>query len=297
MGRRPDGFHLLESVFLPLDLADDLEVALVPGAADALALQQDAAGGDGAPGVPADASNLALRAVRAYREATGLAEGVRVTLRKRIPAAAGLGGGSSDAAAVLRALVALAPGVAGPAALPDLALRLGADVPFFLEPRPALVSGIGERIEALPGVPSLALVLALPGTRLATAAVFREYDVSGAALTPAGAASTMPDRLAAWITAGLAAARVPAELFVNDLEPAATRLAPAIRTLRRALAQRGALVVGLSGSGPTVYGIFGDRRVAQEAAHRLGLAAPARAIVASTLPSPAAEFVGASPNW
>lgn len=287
---------MLESVFLPLDLADEIEVALVAGAADALALGADAAGAHGL-GVPADASNLALRAVRAFREATGLAEGVRVSLRKRIPAAAGLGGGSSDAAAVLRALATLAPGAAGPAVLPELALRLGADVPFFLDPRPALVSGIGERIEALPGVPALALVLALPGTPLSTATVFQEYDRSGAALTPAGAGSTMPVRLAAWITAGLAAARAPAELFVNDLEPAATRLAPAIRTLRRALAQRGALIVGLSGSGPTVYGIFEDRRVAQEAAHRLGLAEPARAIVASTLPSPAAQFVGASPNW
>jgi 4-diphosphocytidyl-2-C-methyl-D-erythritol kinase len=282
VGTRPDGFHLLESVFLPLDLGDDVEVALLPGGEDTLALEGDAAD------VPADVSNLALRAAALFRRAACLSGGVRVRLRKRIPAAAGLGGGSSDAAAVLRGLARLAPGALAAEELAELALRLGADVPFFLDPRPALVSGIGERIEALPGVPAFALVLALPGTPLSTAAVFREYDLSRAALTPAGAGSSMPGRLAAWAAAGLAAASAPAELPVNDLEPAATRLAPAITALKRALAQCGALVVGLSGSGPTLYGIFEDRRVAQEAAHRLALAAPARAIVASTLPSPTA---------
>jgi 4-diphosphocytidyl-2-C-methyl-D-erythritol kinase len=269
-------------VFLPLDLGDEVEVALLPGGEDAIVVEGDA------DGVPADASNLALRAAALFRQAAGLAGGIRVRLRKRIPAAAGLGGGSSDAAAVLRGLTRLAPGALVAAQLAELALRLGADVPFFLDARPALVSGIGERIEPLAGVPALALALALPGTALSTAAVFREYDLSRAALTPAGAGSSMPGRLAAWTAAGLAAASAPADLPVNDLEPAATRLAPAIAPLKRALAQRGALVVGLSGSGPAVYGIFEDRRVAQEAAHRLALAAPARAIVASTLPSPAA---------
>jgi 4-diphosphocytidyl-2-C-methyl-D-erythritol kinase len=291
VGRRADGFHLLESVFLPLDLADDVEVALLPGGQDTIAVEGDVRG------VPANASNLALRAAALFREAAvreaavrevaGLG-GVRVRLRKRIPAAAGLGGGSSDAAAVLRVLAQLTPGAVDAMRLAELALRLGADVPFFLDPRPALVSGIGERIEPLAGVPGLALVLALPGTSLSTAAVFRDYDLSRAALTPAGAGPSMVGRLAAWTAAGLAAASTPAELLVNDLEPAATRLAPALAPLKRKLAQCGALVVGLSGSGPTVYGIFEDRRAAQEAAHRLALAAPARAIVASTLPSPAA---------
>ena len=156
VGRRPDGTHELESVFVPIDLADELELEIeerAEGAAEvALALS------GGGEGVPADAENLAVREARAFLDAAGLRARVRVALAKRIPAAAGLGGGSSDAGAVLRALAERFPGAVDSERLAAIALRLGSDVPFFLDPRPALVGGVGERRAPLPGhLPALAI--------------------------------------------------------------------------------------------------------------------------------------------
>jgi 4-diphosphocytidyl-2-C-methyl-D-erythritol kinase len=176
VGRRPDGYHELESLFLPLDLADELELELEPAGASRVSLRLDGAAG----GLPSDSRNLALRAAEGFLEAGGLRREVRIRLRKRIPAGAGLGGGSSDAAAVLRGLAVACPGALQDAALRGLALELGADVPFFLDPRPALVSGIGERCEPLAGAwPERILLLAHPGLALSTARVFAAYDGSG----------------------------------------------------------------------------------------------------------------------
>ena len=160
----------------------------------------------------------------AFLEAAGIEAGLRLVLEKRIPAAAGLGGGSSDAAAVLRGLARIYPDALSPQGLRELALGLGADVPFFLDPRPALVTGVGEEIEPIPGIPALSLLLAHPGVPLATPDVYRAYDASGASLTPVRAGSTMP---------GISALReggdhALAELLENDLEPAAVRLCPRI---------------------------------------------------------------------
>lgn len=255
LGRRPDGYHELESLFLPLDLADEVEVQEGPEPGVALELE------GACDGVPADGSNLAARAARAFAEAAGLAGGVRIRLRKRIPAAAGLGGGSSDAGAVLRTLAARHPERLSPERLRSLALGLGADVPFFLDPRPARVTGIGERIEAVEGIPSLALLLASPGTPLSTAEVFRAWDALAPASTPRSRPSGPswlrgPSSLAAWVADGAA----------NDLEPAAVRLCPAIARVRESLREAGALAVGLSGSGPTLFGLFPSRTAAERAA-------------------------------
>jgi len=258
LGRRPDGYHELESLFLPLDLADEVEVQERPEPGVALELE------GACDGVPDDASNLAARAARAFAEAAGLAGGLRIRLRKRIPAAAGLGGGSSNAGAVLRTLDALHPEHLSAQRLRSLALGIGADVPFFLDPRPARVTGIGERIEALEGIPSLALLLTSPGTPLSTAEVYRAWD----ALAPTPAPRSRPSALggpsgsrslAAWL----------AEQGVNDLEPAAVRLCPAIARLRQGLREAGALAVALSGSGPTLFGVFASRSAAERAAAQL----------------------------
>ena len=174
---------------------------------------------------------------------------------------ASLGGGSSDAGAVLRALAALHPGLLDGPALARLALGLGADVPFFLDPRPAWVRGIGEEIEPLAGLPTLALLLAHPGISLATAAVYAEFDRRSGALTPARSRPTLrppfgsgsPEetfaKLLEWLAEG--------QLW-NDLEAAAVGLCPEIRVLRDGLERAGARAVGMSGSGATVFGVFGD---------------------------------------
>jgi 4-diphosphocytidyl-2-C-methyl-D-erythritol kinase len=282
-GRRADGYHELESVFLPLDLADEVRVEASPGAGVSLALEGDAAG------VPSGDTNLALRAARAFAEAGGLSEGLSLRLCKRVPVAAGLGGGSSDAGAVLRALSALRPGRVAPDRLRAIALGLGADVPFFLDPRPAWVRGIGERIEPLAGLPPLSLLLANPGLPLATAEVYRAFDALSPALTPEDPTPRMR-ALQALRESGGDVRRVAREALAvvvrNDLEAAATRLCPPVARLRARLGELGALAVGLSGSGPTLYGIFPDRGAADRAAGSAGLPAGAWVRVARTLASP-----------
>lgn len=271
LARRPDGYHELESLFAPLDLSDELTLEIARADAPAVALRVEPE----TAGAPADASNLAARAAALFLAEARLALRVEIALTKRTPVAAGLGGGSSDAAAVLRALAACAPGALAPERLAQLALRLGADVPFFLDPRPAWVRGIGEQIAPVAGLPALALVLANPGEPLATREVFRVYDV----LHPDAqqASSGAPPDLARLVADPAALAR----LLQNDLEPAALRLCPAVRRLRGELSGRGALAVGMSGSGPTLFGVF-ESLAAARAAAAAPLRPPAWLRVATT---------------
>jgi 4-diphosphocytidyl-2-C-methyl-D-erythritol kinase len=272
LGCREDGYHLLESLFVPIDLADRVEIALSDIPSVELRIEGNA------PDVPTDGSNLAVRAAVAFLEEARLRAGLRLVLEKRIPAAAGLGGGSSDAAAVLRGLARIHPGVISPQGLRELALGLGADIPFFLDPRPALVTGVGEEIEPIRGVPALSLLLVHPGVGLATSDVYRAYDASRASLTPVRPGSTMPV-ISALREGGDHAL---AELLENDLEQAAVRLCPRIGPFRQAIEGSGALGVGMSGSGPTFFGIFRDTIAAGRARDRLNLAPPVRTWLTST---------------
>ena len=270
-GRRPDGYHELESVFLPLDLADDVFVELAPEPGVRLAVE-------GPVAAPAGEENLAYRAARAFLAGAGLEDqGVALRLTKRIPSPGGLGGGSSDAGTVLRALGQLLPGVLGEEALASLALGLGADVPYFLAPRPAWVSGIGERIAPLESFPPLCLVLVHPGKSLATPDVFAAFDAAPVSLTAPDPRPTIrrlstpreqggPARTAA--LAGLSGEDWWS-LTANDLEPAATRLCPEVAELREELEATQALAVGMSGSGPTLYGVHAGVDAARDAAARL----------------------------
>ncbi|MCH2172154.1 4-(cytidine 5'-diphospho)-2-C-methyl-D-erythritol kinase [Myxococcota bacterium] len=274
VGQREDGYHELDSLMLPLDLADDVRIRAVPDPAAAIRIRvlresaHQAPGGAPPPGdVPEGPENLAVRAGEAFLAEAGLSYRLEIELTKRIPAAAGLGGGSSDAAAVLRGLWQLFPGAVTQEWLDEAALRLGADVPFFLRPRPARIRGIGERIEEWPGMPSLPLVLAHPGEFLVTGDVFRAFDgpASGAGNTltprarpprmrPAGRRPT-PSQ----ILAGLG------PVLENDLAEPAEQLCAGIRPLRDRLARAEALAVGMSGSGSTVFGVFESLADAQQA--------------------------------
>jgi len=169
LGRRPDGYHEIESLFVPLDFGDGLHIRRRAGPGIVLRL-----GGEAAQGVPTGRENLAWQAAQGFLEAAGLDFGVALRLEKRIPAPGGLGGGSSDAGAVLRGLCALAPGRAE--GVRGLALSLGADVPFFLDPRPALVEGVGERIQPVDGLPALDVAIAHPRLPLSTGAVYAAFD-------------------------------------------------------------------------------------------------------------------------
>ncbi len=267
-GRRADGYHELDSVFVPIDWADEVAVELEPAPARGVRLSLEGA----AEGLPAGDENLAARAARGFLEAAGLRQVVALRLTKRIPVAAGLGGGSSDAGAVLRALTALCPGALELRALAALALRLGADVPYFLDPRPARVRGIGERVEPLAELPPLCLLLAHPGVPLATAEVYRAYDALRAASRGASAAGPGPPL-------------PPGFELHNDLEPAALRLCPPLGRLRRQLRELCPHGVGMSGSGPTLFALFPGPDEAEAAARRAAFQPPAWCRVAHSVGS------------
>ncbi|MFL5872710.1 MAG: 4-(cytidine 5'-diphospho)-2-C-methyl-D-erythritol kinase [Solirubrobacterales bacterium] len=244
---REDGLHELCSLFEPLELADLIEVS--PAERDEVIC----------PGV--EGENLAARALAGLRERGWQREPLRVEIEKRVPAAAGLGGGSGDAAAVLR----LAAGEV--ADLPELAAELGADVPSQLRPSLALVQGAGERVELLPEPAEHAAVLLPGGGGLSTAAVFAECDRLGLG-RPAGELEELAERLRHAAGAGASPFSYP-ELLVNDLEPAARSLRPDVGEALDSLRAAGAPLAILSGSGPTAVGLFPDLAAAEAAAERL----------------------------
>jgi 4-diphosphocytidyl-2-C-methyl-D-erythritol kinase len=281
VGRRPDGYHELESLFLPIGLADSVRVSrrVAPGVA--LTLRGEARG------VPDDGRNLAVRAAERFLAEARRSDGVAIELTKRIPAPGGLGGGSSDAGAVLRALGRLHPGAVTPERLAGLALALGADVPFFLDPRPALVTGIGERVEPVDDFPVFMLLLAHPGTSLSTPAVYAAYDDQPASLTAPGVGPSIRALLASreqgW-PRSLDWSFVRS-LVRNELEPAATRLCPVVAEIRKEIEAAGALAVSLSGSGPTLFGVFPSEDAANEARRRIPRRPGLRTWVVKTAPS------------
>jgi 4-diphosphocytidyl-2-C-methyl-D-erythritol kinase len=252
---RADGLHELCSLFEPLTLTDAIGVA--EAERDEVIC----------PGVEGD--NLAARALAALRERGWGAAPLRIEIEKRIPVAAGLGGGSADAAAVLRLARDPADGAAG--WIPDLegiACGLGADVPSQLSPALALVRGAGERVERLPEPSPHAVVLLPGGGGLHTAEVFAEADRLGLG-RGADALEDLAERLRFAASACASPLAYP-DLLVNDLEPAARSLRPEIGDALDALRAAGAPHAMLTGSGPTAFGIFGDLAAAHAAAEALG---------------------------
>jgi 4-diphosphocytidyl-2-C-methyl-D-erythritol kinase len=238
LGRRPDGYHEIETVMLAVDLADRVAFWRRPPGELALSVS----GGE----APADQSNLALRAARAVQAAAGRREGLHLHIDKRIPAGGGLGGGSSDAAAVLRGLNRLWKLGARAGDLEALGAALGSDVNFFLRGGLAVCTGRGEVVRPLPAVPRAGLVLYLPGTHLATAEVYARVRIPLTAGCRSGKnllEGLSRDDLE---TAGR-------ELF-NRLEEPVFEQHPELAAAReRLLASPRALGALLSGSGSTIY--------------------------------------------
>jgi 4-diphosphocytidyl-2-C-methyl-D-erythritol kinase len=244
---RDDGLHELCSLFEPLALADLIEVS--PAERDEVVC------------AAVDGENLAAKALAGLRERGWEHEPLRVEIEKRVPVAAGLGGGSGDAAAILR----LAAGEV--ADLPQLAAELGADVPSQLRPSLALVRGAGQLVEPLPKPAEHAAVLLPGGGGLSTAAVFAECDRLGLGRPPAELGE-LAGRLRQVAGAGASPLSYP-DLLVNDLEPAARSLRPDVGEALDALRGAGAPLAILSGSGPTAVGLFPDLAAAGAAAERL----------------------------
>jgi 4-diphosphocytidyl-2-C-methyl-D-erythritol kinase len=298
LGRaRADGLHELCSLFEPLALADLLRIT------DA---ERDEVV---CPGV--EGENLAARALAALRERGWDRPPLRIEIEKRTPVAAGLGGGSADAAAVLRLAVesggeaeqlaaapervrsnrriptesANAPRFA--ADLPAIAAELGADVPSQLRPALALVRGAGERVEPLPTPADHAALLLPGGGGLSTKAVFDEADRLGL-----GREESELDEIAVRLRAAAGDGASPlayAELLVNDLEPAARRLRPDIGDALDALRTTGSPAIFLSGSGPTAVGLFPTIHEAERAASRLDRDDAIVTLAGSSAPPPGAK--------
>lgn len=276
---RPDGYHDLQSLMVPLDLGDAVEVRVSPRAGPVTCRT---------PGHPEldGAANLAARAAEAFRARFGVDRGMAIRVEKRTPITAGLGGGSSDAAAVLRCL-ARACGVRDQAALAEVGLSIGSDVPFFLGPGPAWAAGRGERLRPV-AVPTQHLVLLYPRDPALAIRAGQAYGWLDAAREgrpvrplPRPGPRFRPTQVG------------------NDLEAPCMAHHPALGALRGLLVGAGATAALMSGSGPTVFGLFAGRAQARRAARVVESALgdqPVEVLVARTVQRPPRVATWRSPR-
>ncbi|MDF9407061.1 4-(cytidine 5'-diphospho)-2-C-methyl-D-erythritol kinase [Pelotomaculum isophthalicicum JI] len=251
LGKRPDGYHQVETVMQSIELHDCLEFTPLE---DGVSLT--VAGGE----VPSGADNLVYRAALLMRKLAGDKKGISIKLNKNIPVAAGLGGGSADAAATLSALNEIW-GIHLPARdLLSLGEKLGSDVPFCLLGGTALAGGRGELLESLPPCPRMGLVLVKPSFGVSTASVYRAYDSCPSGKRPGTVAmiKAIGERDIDCIVQNLA----------NVLEIATISMHPEIAGIKKRLLEAGALGVLMSGSGPTVFGVTADLEAARAVADR-----------------------------
>ena len=248
-GRRADGYHSIETLAVFTRFGDRVEVA------DA---ERDhfAVSGRYASDVPSDGGNLVIKARDALRLHCGSSVGpASISLQKNLPVASGIGGGSSDAAAVLRALVPLWRLSLNDAELARIGLMLGADLPMCLAGQPLLARGVGDDITPVPGFPALGLVLVNPGVAVSTPQVFANLQSPENGALPKLPATIDFHSLRNWL-----------DITRNDLEPAATVMAPAIGAAKSALDRAGSGFTRMSGSGATCFGLFETGNVAKRAA-------------------------------
>lgn len=272
--RDASGFHGVDTLYCSLHLADSVVVR--PGAAAAPSLEVSHGQPlTTAPELGPIKDNLAVRAARAFMERVGLDTGPEIRLVKRIPVGGGLGGGSSDAAAVLRGLARLNPGAVSAGDLMELGAGLGSDVPFFVRGAPlAHGAGRGERLAVWPPLPPRPVVLAVPDSPVATADAFAwlDEDRPSGPPVPRGPRHDAPqlDWHAVAAEAG------------NDFEAPVFRRHARLAELRDALRDHGARPALLAGSGSTVFGVFEDRDAAGRAADALGADPSIRTLVTRT---------------
>jgi len=255
-GRRPDGYHNLFTLMCPVDLYD--EVSLEKSLEALSVVCSD-------PNVPDDETNLAYRAARhflqqfASRHSLPQHTGLKISIKKRIPVAAGLGGGSSNAAAVLHGINHLFGNPFSIRELMAMGLDIGADVPFFIFGKPAIATGIGEVLESFPNLVSYFVLLIYPGIGVSTAEVYKNLDLG---LT--NCEKKLKEVL------------LKHEVFnavqhsCNDLESFALSRYPEIQAAKKSLLKQGAVAALMSGSGSSVFGLFDDQQAAQSAKLLLG---------------------------
>jgi len=249
-GRRADGYHDLRMVMQTLDLHDTLVCRPLENGRIVLRLEAQQTEAD----LPTDGRNLIVRAAETLLAACAPGRGAEIVLTKRIPVAAGLAGGSSNAAAALCALRTLYDLPVSDEQLTEIGLTLGADVPYCLAGGSRLAEGVGERLTALPDMPPCAVLLAKPPIAVSTAEVFRAFKGSYA-----GADADWNVLLA---DGGL---RAIAQAMRNDLEAVTIAMHPVIADIKECMLASGAAGSLMSGSGPTVFGLFSDKEDAVRA--------------------------------
>ena len=261
VGRRSDGYHLLDSLMVPISLYDEIliqaeietgsgEKREEHGQASIIVTCDD-------PTLPSDETNLAYKAAALLLQETRMQAKIAIDIRKRIPAGAGLGGGSSDAAAVLKSLNMLLSLGFSEAQLCAFAVRLGADVPFFISCRPARIGGIGEILTVVPPLPARWLVITVPPFGVSTSWAYRRFDELPAFEIPPESSGNFPD--GDWSPSS----------FVNDLERAVLPTYPLVGQIKEQLLRLGAEGALMSGSGSSVLGIFPTHTSAEQAAQSL----------------------------
>jgi len=250
LSRRPDGYHELRMIMQRIDLCDEITITMTDTRGIRVTCDRH--------GVPDGPGNIAWRAADALLGLSGQAIGLDIAINKNIPVAAGLGGGSSDAATVLMGVNDLLGLALTKDQLMNIGVKLGADVPFFIFERTALAEGIGERLTPIEGIPAAWLVLVNPNIHVSTSWVYQNLQ-----LTPDRKEYTMP-RLYGTI-ADICA------VLANDLESVTIGRFSVIEDIKKRLIDTGALGALMSGSGPTVFGIFSDEHGARRSAAKLAL--------------------------
>jgi len=250
IGRRPDGYHELVSFMAPVGLFDRLELEMTRQGRIRIECR-------GFP-VPDNEDNLVFRAAEAFFSQTGIAPGLILKLTKNIPVAAGLGGGSSDAAGTLMALNSMCPNPLLPEDLGMMAARLGADVPFFLRHRPCIARGIGEILEPIEKWPRFWYVIVTPPFRVSTSWVYGNFKLE---LTKGENDSIINAIKKGPLDVG--------RFLENDLESVTASHFPVINAIKKLLVGAGAEGALMSGSGPSVFGIFRSKEQALGAEKRL----------------------------
>jgi len=263
LGKRKDGFHELCLLNTAIDLADEVEI--LPGGKDVRTETNH-------PDVPDDENNLCRRAALTFfKHLPHTRQGLLIRTNKKIPVAGGLGGGSSNAAAVLYGLDLLTGAGLSEKELQEIGAEVGSDVPFFLARSPAWVGGRGEIIEPAPSLPFSFYVIVYPDFGVSAAHAYSGWDLTR---------NRKKD-----IVEGPCSKKVPiqADEFRNDLEPLISAWHPEIHEVREALYGLGAFVAMMSGSGPTVFGIFPDEGLAEEAVRQFKVKSNKGAVVSRPL--------------
>lgn len=262
ISRRPDGYHELRMIMQRIDLCDDITITLTESPEITVTC--------GKEGVPDGPANIAWKAARIMLDLSNTSRGASIEITKNIPAAAGLGGGSSDAATVLIGMNQLLELGLSEQRLMEIGVTLGADVPFFIFQKTALAEGIGEKLSAMPEMPKAWILLVNPGVHVSTSWVYKTLQLTS-------------ERVLARLPEFFGTITAVCSILSNDLESVTIPAFPVIAEIKNRMMQLGAVGSMMSGSGPTVFGIFNSRDEAVNACREISADTEWFAAVAETL--------------